>query len=241
MMQKVTPAGKRVRKASAAPAPRIEWPADQVERRPIADLIPYARNARQHTDAQVSQIAASIREWGWTMPVLVNEAGELIAGHGRVLAAQQLKLATVPTMTARGWSETKIRAYRLADNKLAELSTWDGQLLGLELAELRDLGAAVELAGFSAVELDSLLAPERTPEQEWQGMPRVDQGDMHSFRSIVVHFADQEAVDAFARTIGQAVTDKTRYIWFPQQVRRSVRDDRYVSENESAIPDLHPE
>ena len=70
----------------------IEWPADQVERWPLTKLIPYARNARTHSDEQVAQIAASIREWGWTVPVLVDEQGTLIAGHGRVLAAQQLGL-----------------------------------------------------------------------------------------------------------------------------------------------------
>ena len=83
------------------------WPADHVERWPIDRLVPYARNARTHSDGQVAQIAASIAEWGWTMPVLVDEAGMLIAGHGRVLAARKLALAEVPVMVARGWSEGK--------------------------------------------------------------------------------------------------------------------------------------
>jgi len=99
------------RKATSKPSPpKIEWPADQVERRSIAELVPYARNARLHSDAQIAQIAASIREWGWTIPVLVDETGALIAGHGRVLAARQLEIEDVPTMVARGWSEAKIRA-----------------------------------------------------------------------------------------------------------------------------------
>ena len=129
---------------------RVEWPADAVARRPLAELFPYARNARTHSDAQVAQIAASIREWGWTIPVLIDEAGELIAGHGRVLAARQLGIETVPVMTARGWSEAKIRAYRIADNKLGLNSGWDNGLLGLELADLRELGAALDLTGFAA-------------------------------------------------------------------------------------------
>src|ERR1700710_219768 len=78
------------------------WPADHVARRSIASLIPYARNARMHSDAQVAQLAGSIREWGWTMPVLVDEAGGIIAGHGRVLAARTLGLTEVPVMTAAG-------------------------------------------------------------------------------------------------------------------------------------------
>jgi ParB-like chromosome segregation protein Spo0J len=80
------------------------WPADRVERWSINRLVPYARNARTHSDAQVAQIAASIVEWGWTMPVLVDEAGTLIAGHGRVLAARKLGYADVPVMVADGWS-----------------------------------------------------------------------------------------------------------------------------------------
>ncbi len=78
------------------------WPADAVERRPVASLLPYARNARTHSADQVAQIAAAIREWGWTVPVLVDEAGQLIAGHGRVLAAKALGLLDVPAMVARG-------------------------------------------------------------------------------------------------------------------------------------------
>jgi ParB-like chromosome segregation protein Spo0J len=146
-----------------ARTPKLEWPADQVERRSIAELIPYARNARLHSDAQVAQIAASITEWGWTVPVLVDETGALIAGHGRVLAARQLGIDTVPVMTARGWSEPKIRAYRIADNKLGELSSWDAELLGLELSDLRDLGASVELIGFDAASIDELIAGPKPP------------------------------------------------------------------------------
>ena len=85
--------------------PPRPWPADAVERRPVALLIPSARNARTHSEAQVAQIAASIREWGWTVPVLVDEHGTLIAGHGRLLAARQLGLAEVPVVVARGWTE----------------------------------------------------------------------------------------------------------------------------------------
>jgi ParB-like nuclease domain len=135
------------------------WPADKVERRPVAGLVPYARNARQHTDAQVAQIAASIREWGWTNPVLVDEDSGIIAGHGRVLAAHMLGIADVPVMVARGWSEAQRRAYVLADNKLALNASWDDDLLRVELADLQALGFGVELTGFAGDELAGLLAP----------------------------------------------------------------------------------
>src|ERR1700730_428278 len=110
------------------------WPADKVERWSIDRLIPYARNARTHTDAQVAAIAASIKEWGWTTPALVGEDGGLIAGHARVLAARQLGIAEIPVMVAAGWTEAQKRAYVLADNQLAITgSGWDPELLRLRL------------------------------------------------------------------------------------------------------------
>jgi len=136
----------------------VQWPADQVERWPLAKLIPYARNARTHSDEQIKQIAASIREFGWTMPVLVNEQGTLIAGHGRVLAAPLLDITDVPTMVARGWTDAQIKAYRLADNQLALNAGWDRELLGLELGELKLGGFDLALTGFGDLELGDLLA-----------------------------------------------------------------------------------
>jgi hypothetical protein len=109
------------------------WPADKVERWAIDRLIPYAKNARTHTDAQVAAIAASIKEWGWTTPALVGEDGGLIAGHARILAARQLGIAEIPVMVAAGWSEAQKRAYVLADNQLAITgSGWGGMEFQLE-------------------------------------------------------------------------------------------------------------
>jgi DNA modification methylase len=135
-----------------------QWPANEIERWPIKQLVPYARNARTHSDVQVAQIAASIREWGWTMPVLAGEDGMIIAGHGRILAAHMLGIQDVPVMVARGWTEAKTRAYVIADNKLALNAAWDQALLGGELADLRDLGADLNLVGFSDEEIASILA-----------------------------------------------------------------------------------
>src|ERR1700688_900057 len=82
-----------------------DWPADHGERRSVSSLVPYVRNARTHSDSQVAQLAASITEWGWTIPILIDEEGRLLAGHGRVLAARMLGIEKVPVMIARGWSE----------------------------------------------------------------------------------------------------------------------------------------
>jgi hypothetical protein len=133
---------------AAAGGPGVEWPADKPERRMVADLEPHARNARKHSPEQIEQIAGLILRFGWTMPVLVDEAGTIIAGHGRVLAAQKLGYAEVPVLVARGWSETQKRAYMLADNRVAELSTWDASMLSAELTALADDGLTAAMLGF---------------------------------------------------------------------------------------------
>ena len=134
------------------------WPADRVERWAVSRLVPHAGNPRTHSDAQVAQIAASIREWGWTTPLLVDETGGLIAGHGRVMAARKLGIAEVPVVVARGWSEAQKRAYVLADNKLALNAGWDEALLRVELSDLRGMDADLSLTGFGEDELAALLA-----------------------------------------------------------------------------------
>jgi DNA modification methylase len=144
----------------------MEWPADSVERRGLASLIPSARNARTHSDAQIGQLAASIEEWGWTMPVLVDEAGSIIAGHGRVLAAARLGIGEVPTMVARGWSEAQKRAYVIADNKLTENGGWDEALLRLELADIKAMGFDALLTGFTAAEIKGMGRGGRTDPDE---------------------------------------------------------------------------
>jgi hypothetical protein len=142
----------------------IQWPADKVERRAVADLIPYARNARTHSDEQVGQIAASIKEWGWTVPILVDEDGGIIAGHGRILAAQRLGIEDVPCMVAAGWSEAQKRAYVIADNKLALNAGWDDGMLGDELQSLQELGFEIGLTGFSDAEFEALVQDEIEPD-----------------------------------------------------------------------------
>jgi DNA modification methylase len=128
-----------------------------IDYRPIGDLIPYARNARTHSEAQVALIAGSIREYGFTNPVLVDGSNGIIAGHGRVMAAGKLGLATVPVIELAHLSETQKRAYILADNKLAEQAGWDRELLALELGDLQDMAVDLTSLGFDARDLDALL------------------------------------------------------------------------------------
>ena len=133
----------------------------QIEIRPIDDITPYARNSRTHSDEQVAQIAASIREFGWTNPILIDEKGSVICGHGRLLAARKLGQAEVEVIVARGWSDAKKRAYVIADNKLALNAGWDMELLALELADLQAFDFDLGLTGFSDDEL-AKLPPEKT-------------------------------------------------------------------------------
>ncbi len=133
------------------------WMASAIELRAVESLIPYARNARTHSDAQVAQIAASIRAFGFTNPVLVDAQGGIVAGHGRVLAARRLGLAQVPVVQLAHLSETQRRAYVISDNRLAELAGWDETLLALELRGLQTAGFDLELTGFDRDEIDRLI------------------------------------------------------------------------------------
>ena len=134
-----------------------QWPADNVTRRKVSTLVPYARNSRTHSKEQIDQIAASIKEWGFTTPILVDTDGQIIAGHGRLLAAQKLGLDEVPTMTATGWTDAQKKAYVIADNKLALNAGWDNAMLAIEMQELGDMGFDFDLTGFGAGEIADLF------------------------------------------------------------------------------------
>ena len=150
----------------------MNWPADNVVKRSVSSLIPYARNSRTHSDEQVAQIAASIKEWGWTTPVLTDDEGMIIAGHGRVLAARKLGLKEIPVMVATGWTDAQKKAYVLADNQLALNAGWDMDLLKVEIQELDGLDFDLDLIGFDDKTLAGLLNdptegetdPDDTPE-----------------------------------------------------------------------------
>jgi DNA modification methylase len=136
------------------------WLADRIELWPIDKLLPYVRNARQHSDEQIAQIAASIAEFGFVNPILTGADGVLVAGHGRLAAARKLGLPTVPVVVLDHLTPTQRRALVLADNRLAELATWDDALLRVELEALQDEGFDLDLTGFDADALAELLADE---------------------------------------------------------------------------------
>lgn len=127
-----------------------------------ADLIPYARNSRTHSDEQVTQIASSIREFGFTNPVIIDDKNNIIAGHGRVMAAKKLGLDEVPCVVVTGWTEAQKKAYVIADNKLALNAGWDEKMLSLEFDELQEMGFDLSLTGFSGDEILALKPLEET-------------------------------------------------------------------------------
>jgi len=131
-----------------------------ITQRSVGDLIPYARNSRTHSDEQVAQIAASIKEFGWTNPILVDATGVVIAGHGRLMAARKLGYTDVPTIELTEMTETQKKAYVIADNRLALNAGWDNEMLTIELNELLADGYALDILGFDTNELNALLEPE---------------------------------------------------------------------------------
>ena len=186
----------------------------QIEQRPIEALIPFARNARTHSDAQVAQIAASIVEFGWTNPILVDGANGIIAGHGRLLAARQLRLEEVPVIELAHLTPAQKRAYVIADNRLAENAGWDEELLRLELAELRDAEFDLDLLGFTDDELDELLLDgdqagltddDAVPEVQEQPISR--RGDVWICGPHKVMCGDATSTEDYAALLGEELID----------------------------------
>jgi DNA modification methylase len=185
-----------------------------IEKIGIDKLIPYARNARTHSDEQVAQIAASIREFGFNNPVLIADDNSIIAGHGRVMAARKLNLSEVPCIRLSHLSETQRKAYILADNKLALNAGWDDNLLSIELADLKDLGFDTDLTGFSADEIAALMPVEvtegLTDEDEVPEVP-VDPvtklGDVWLLGKHRLMCGDSTSVDAVDKLMGGEKAD----------------------------------
>ena len=170
----------------------MDWPSDKIEKRKISELIPYARNARTHSDEQVAQIAASIKEWGWTTPVLIDEDGEIIAGHGRVLAARKLGIDKIPTMTATGWTKAQKQAYVLADNQLPQNAGWDDAMVKVELGELELGDFDLSLIGFDGDYLAGLAVE---PLDQFPVLPDGNKGEFQQI-TFTLHNDQVEQVQA---------------------------------------------
>lgn len=196
------------------------WPATEVKMVDANKLVPYARNSRVHSEEQVAQIAASIKEWGFTVPILINEENTIIAGHGRLMAAMKLELEKVPVMVASGWSDAQMRAYVIADNKLTENSTWDEELLKVEIKQLEFDQFDIGKLGFGLDEMADLFLDKEIGDtdafDEWQDMPEYDNEDVNYYRSFKLHFNNQEDLDEFIEKTGLKITETTRSTVYPE-------------------------
>ena len=175
----------------------------QIKTVSVEKLIPYVKNSRTHSDGQVAQIAASIKEFGWTNPILVDGESGVIAGHGRLLAARKLGQKEVPVIELKHMTESQKRAYVIADNQLAMNAGWDTTLLSLELADLKEQGFEMDVLGFDPKELDKLLEPEQVegltdedavPEAPVE--PKTKLGDIYQLGNHRLMCGDSTSIDA---------------------------------------------
>ena len=201
----------------------------------IEKVKPYENNPRKNN--AVEKVAASIEEFGWQQPIVVDKSGTIIAGHTRYGAAKLLELKEVPVVVA-DLSDELANAYRIADNRTNEDSLWDFAKLTEELTKLKDADLDLEPLGFEKEELESMLTLD-TPdvdwlktEDHWKGMPTYEHNDQKPARSLYVHFPDDESVKKFTELAGATITDKTKYIWFPPVELNRVADLGYVNEEE---------
>lgn len=176
--------------------------------KPVDDLIPYARNARTHSESQVAQIASSIKEFGFTNPILLDGENGIIAGHGRCLAAQKLGLTEVPTIELSHLTDAQKRAYILADNRLALEAGWDEELLRLELDELTEAGFDLSLTGFTEDEINEFMAQEHVEEAEDAEIPEPPkdpksvQGDVWNLGVHRLMCGDSTSIDSLESLMG---------------------------------------
>ncbi|WP_394474822.1 ParB N-terminal domain-containing protein [Ralstonia mannitolilytica] len=190
----------------------LSWLADKIERWPTAKLVPYARNARTHSDAQVAQIAASIAEFGFTNPILAGSDGVIVAGHGRLAAAQKLGLEMVPVVVLDHLTPTQRRALVIADNRIAENAGWDDELLRIELEALQDEGFDLDLTGFDADALAELLAgdePDGEGETDDDAVPEVSETPV-SRPGDVWLLGGQVQLVTLGNIVANAVNERTR-------------------------------
>ena len=187
----------------------------QIKEVEVSALIPYAKNSRTHDDAQVAQIAASIKEFGWTNPILVDGDKGIIAGHGRLMAARKLGKTKVPVIELKGMTEAQKKAYVIADNRIALNSGWDNAMLSIELQDLEDKGFDLSLTGFDKDELDALL----NPIVETEGLtdedavpdvpeePKTKLGDIYILGNHRLMCGDSTSIDAVEKLMGGQKAD----------------------------------
>tara|TARA_R100000742_G_C4273794_1_gene93492 strand:+ start:251 stop:880 length:630 start_codon:yes stop_codon:yes gene_type:complete len=202
----------------------------------ISQIKPYEKNPRKISEDAVKLVANSIKKFGWQQPIVVDKKFVIIVGHTRFEASKLLNLKEVPIQIAE-LDDDKAKAYRIADNKLNSKTYWDYSYLTEELKELMNTKTDLESLGFDKSELDSLLdyhemESKFNPEEHWQDMPAYEHDDIAPFKSLIVHFPKEENLSEFLSKIGQEITDKTKYIYYPKQIKNVNKDKAYLVEDE---------
>jgi ParB/Sulfiredoxin domain len=201
---------------------------------PIDKVIPYEKNPRVHPEAQIELLARLIAKHGFDQAIVVDEKGIILKGHGRRLAAMKAGLDRVPVIVQHGMTDEDKSKVRIADNQLALLSRWDDALLRDEIAALKNAGFDLDELGFDQGQLNGFLLGtengETDPEIEWAGMPEFKQDDKRIYKSVIVHFANQKAVDKFEKLLKIKIPAKNKFIWFPK-----MKIERYVDKEYRAI------
>ena len=198
----------------------------------VDSLKAYPQNARTHSELQIDQIAKSIKEFGFVTPCLIDKKNVVITGHGRLAAAKLLGIKQVPTLRVEHLTQKQIKAYRIADNQLANNSNWNLELLGMELSELEHDNFDTSILGFTEAEsatIETINDPDLDAAKEWQGMPEYDNKNLEAYRSLIVHFPDQKAFDEYAKIMAKFVTltDQTKMYWFPDNTKTKMIDKIY--------------
>lgn len=199
----------------------------EIEFLDIDSLTPYINNARTHSNEQIENIANSITEFGFTNPVLIDSDGGIIAGHGRVMACEMLGINEIPCIRLNNLTPIQKAAYVIADNKIQMNAGWDYSLLKSELLLLTESEIDINLMGFSANEISSIMMEreegENDEEDEWQGMPDFIDNELPE-RKVVVSFKNTDDFIKFFSIIGQSCTNKTKSIWFPEKEQKNTKD-----------------
>ena len=230
--------------AARKPTNSVDVRAHEVKLVPIELLKPHPKNPRTHSPAAVRHEVSLIRHYGWTVPILTDEKDTILAGHKRRLAAIEMGLKAVPVIRREGLSEADKLGYVIADNQATFNSPWDPQTLGMDLGELKGLGFEMSLVGFEeSAMLAYLTTPTDgvpvSPDTEWVGMPEFAHEDKTAYRSLIVHFPDEQAVERFKEAVGRTFPDTARMIWYPNMQIERFADKAYEDEEEP--PHVEPE
>lgn len=190
---------------------------------------PFKNNPRLHSDEQIEQIANSIAEFGFRIPIAIDENFTILAGHGRYRAAEIMNMSQVPVVQHNDLSDVQKKAFIIADNKITLNSVWQNDILWDQVKDLDKLGFNLDILGFNDAELMPMLDSNTVSDfsSEWEGMPEYNSEDLSAYRTIRVHFNTDEDVEAFAKKVGQDITEKTKFIYFPEETSFDAESKRY--------------